>query len=79
VRQKRDKMENTAQSIWRLPTVKARTGLSKSLIYQKVAEGTFPRPVPLSKRCVGWQSGEIENWISERVTASRTTPRDSGR
>jgi prophage regulatory protein len=72
-------MENTAQSIWRLPTVKARTGLSKSLIYQKVAEGTFPRPVPLSKRCVGWQSGEIENWISERVTASRTTPRDSGR
>ena len=31
----------------RLPTVKARTGLSRSTIYLRVSRGTFPAPVPL--------------------------------
>jgi prophage regulatory protein len=62
-------MDDTTRSIWRLPVVKARTGLSRSLIYAKVAEGSFPRPVLLSRRCVGWRSHEIENWIANPVAA----------
>ena len=34
-------------TILRLPTVKARTGLSRSTIYHRVSCGTFPAPVPL--------------------------------
>lgn len=36
-----------ANVILRLPTVKARTGLSRSTIYLHVADGSFPRPVSL--------------------------------
>ena len=35
-----------ATAILRLPTVKARTGLSRSTIYLRVSQGTFPnRPL----------------------------------
>ncbi|MGC2222145.1 MAG: AlpA family phage regulatory protein, partial [Methylocella sp.] len=34
-------------TILRLPAVKTRTGLSRSTIYLRVSQGTFPRPVSL--------------------------------
>ena len=37
-------------TILRLPTVKARTGLSRSTIYHRVSCGTFPAPVPVGGR-----------------------------
>jgi len=61
-----------AVSILRLPAVKTRTGLSRSTIYLRVSQGTFPRPVSLGGRAVGWVEGEIQSWLSERITASRT-------
>ena len=54
-------------TILRLPTVKARTGLSRSTIYQRVAEGTFPTPINLGDRAVGWLEAEIEAWISALI------------
>jgi prophage regulatory protein len=57
--------------ILRLPSVKARTGLSRSTIYLRVSQGTFPRPVSLGARTVGWLSDEIDRWIEERVDQSR--------
>lgn len=36
-----------AHSLLRLPAVKARTGLSRSSIYVKIARGTFPAPIQL--------------------------------
>jgi len=38
----------------RLPEVKARVGLSRSSIYLKISEGTFPPPVKLGVRSVAW-------------------------
>ena len=38
----------------RLPEVLERTGLSRSTIYVRLAEGRFPRPVRLGGRAVGW-------------------------
>jgi len=61
-----------ANVILRLPTVKARTGLSRSTIYQRVADGSFPRPVSLGARAVGWVESDIEGWISQQIAASRT-------
>jgi prophage regulatory protein len=60
-----------AQVIVRLPDVKARTGLSRSSIYNKINEGTFPRPVRLGLRACGWLESEIEAWIDESVKRSR--------
>ena len=60
-------------SILRLPAVKARTGLSRSTIYLRVAEGTFPKSVSLGGRAVGWVEDEIQSWLAERIAASRKT------
>lgn len=60
-----------ANSILRLPTVKGRTGLSRSTIYLRVSEGTFPKPVNLGARAVGWLEAEIDGWLASRVEESR--------
>ncbi|HUX72365.1 MAG TPA: AlpA family transcriptional regulator [Steroidobacteraceae bacterium] len=60
-----------ATAILRLPLVKARTGLSRSTIYQRVGAGTFPKPVNLGVRAVGWLEAEIEGWLAEQVERSR--------
>src|SRR5690349_1087464 len=41
--------------IVRLKTVLARTGLSRSTLYRKISEGTFPRQVPISVHGAGWR------------------------
>lgn len=58
-------------TILRLPAVKARTGLSRSTIYLRVAEGTFPKPVSLGGRAVGWVESEIQQWLERQIEASR--------
>lgn len=63
----------SAYSILRLPSVQARTGLSRSTIYLRVSEGTFPKPIALGPRAVGWIASEIDEWIAQRVAASRQT------
>jgi prophage regulatory protein len=66
---------NMATSILRLPTVKARTGLSRSTIYLRVSEGTFPKPVSLGGRAVGWIESEVQQWLEQRIEASRKAAR----
>jgi prophage regulatory protein len=60
-----------AQSILRLPQVKTRTGLSRSSIYLQVSLGTFPRPIQLGPRAVGWIDSEIAEWVQQRIAQSR--------
>ena len=60
-----------AQSILRLPTVRARTGLSRSTIYRMISEGSFPKPVPLGRWAVGWPDSAIDQWIESRVEAAQ--------
>ncbi len=58
-------------SLLRLPDVIARTGLSRSSIYQRIQEGGFPRQVPLGPQSVAWVEAEVEEWIAARIQASR--------
>jgi prophage regulatory protein len=58
---------DTQITIERLPQVLRRTGQCRSSLYKAIAEGTFPRPVPLSKRSVGFISSEIDEWIAQRI------------
>ena len=60
-----------APTIIRRKQVEARTGLSRSTIYLRVAEGTFPAPVNLGARAVGWIESEISDWLAARIEASR--------
>ena len=59
-------------SLLRLKVVKARTGLSRSSIYLRMAEGKFPKQITLgSPRAVGWVDSEIDTWIESRIQESR--------
>lgn len=58
-------------TIWRLPEVMARTGLSRSTIYDKMSRNEFPLSINLSVRAVGWIADEIIDWINERIEKSR--------
>ena len=56
----------------RLPLVKSRTGLSRSTIYAKVKAQTFPAPVPLGDRAVGWVEDEVTSWIDTCIHSARS-------
>jgi prophage regulatory protein len=58
-------------TILRLPEVKRSTGLSRSTIYLRIAEGRFPKPVSLGGRAVGWLEAEVQDWLTRRIEASR--------
>ena len=53
--------------IIRLKTVLARTGLSRSTIYRKIAEGTFPAQLKISVNGTGWHESDINRWIADPV------------
>lgn len=55
------------ERILRRPEVEHLTGQSRSSIYQKIAEGTFPEPVKLGPRAVGWPESAIQQWIEDRI------------
>jgi prophage regulatory protein len=50
--------------IIRLRTVLDRTGLSRSTVYRKIAEGTFPSQLRISVNGAGWSEAEINRWVS---------------
>jgi prophage regulatory protein len=57
--------------ILRLPLVKESTGLSRSTIYLRIANDEFPAPISLGGRAVGWLEEDINNWLEQKIAASR--------
>ncbi|MCR9140126.1 MAG: AlpA family transcriptional regulator [Alphaproteobacteria bacterium] len=55
------------QRLMRRPDVEDVTGLSRSTLYSMMAEGTFPKPVKLGKRAVGWREADIATWLDSRA------------
>jgi len=55
---------DTPDRILRLNAVLDRTGLSRSTLYRKVDEGTFPRQLKLNTRCTGWRESAINDWMN---------------
>jgi prophage regulatory protein len=75
------KKTQTALSIIRRKEVESRTGLSRSAIYARLRfnpkrpadyDPSFPRPVRIGARAVGWVEAEIEAWLRAQVERSRT-------
>ena len=50
--------------------VEARTKLSRSTLYRKMRENTFPVPIRIGARAVRWPESEIESWIAGRPRAT---------
>ena len=55
----------------RLPAVMEVTGLARSTVYRMIAEHTFPAPVKLAKRAVGWRHDDVRQWTIGRPGTSR--------
>jgi prophage regulatory protein len=62
----------TEDRILRLSEVVSKCGLCKSAIYDAIQRGTFPKQIKLSVRSSGWLDSEVNQWIEDRVTASRS-------
>lgn len=60
-----------ANTLLRLPTVRARTGFSRSSLYSMISKGEFPKPISLGARAVGWIEQEVTDWIEQRIQQSR--------
>lgn len=55
------------QKIYRRREVEALTGKKRSALYADIAEGTFPKPVKLGARAVGWLETDLVAWQAGRV------------
>ncbi len=46
--------------------VERRTGLSRSTIYRKMRDGSFPVPLKVSERAVRWRESDIRAYVDSR-------------
>lgn len=53
--------------ILRLDEVEAKSGFKRAHIYSLMKKGEFPQALRLGVRAVGWDSTEVDLWISERL------------
>ena len=52
-----------ARRIVRRDEVSKLTGLARATIYKKVKERSFPPPIRLGARAVGWRMSDIVTWL----------------
>ena len=43
------------------------TGLACSTIYLQMKNGTFPKPIKIGERAVGWRMSEVNAWLEQRI------------
>jgi len=55
------------RTILRIPAVKSESGLSRSTIYLRIAQGLWTKPVSLGARAVGWPADEVEAINAARI------------
>ena len=48
----------------RLEEVCALVGLARSTVYAKVSAGSFPTPIRLGTRSVGWRLSDLDRWLA---------------
>ena len=69
----------TELRILRLKEVADKLGIGKSTIYDWLNkkspryDETFPKPIKLSSKSIGWLSTEIDAWLLARVEQSRVS------
>src|SRR5690348_13945228 len=59
---------STSSKFLNFKQVSDRIGLSRSPLYRRIREGTFPKPVKLGAMS-RWVESEIDAWMAAQVTA----------
>ncbi|WP_082816311.1 AlpA family phage regulatory protein [Pseudomonas citronellolis] len=60
--------QSAERHIMRREEVERITGFKRAHIYNLMKQGKFPKARRIGLRAVGWDSMEIAQWISERLT-----------
>ncbi len=55
-------------TILRIPTVKTRSGYSRSTVYLRISQGLWTKPVSLGPRAVGWPDYECDSLTAARIS-----------
>ena len=66
-----DRRTNPPIRLLRISEVAARTGLSRSTIYEWSADGRFPAPVRLGGRVARWVEAEVDEWLQKWLERRR--------
>lgn len=56
-------IDRRRDNLLRLADVKARTKLSRTTIYRRIAAGTFPPSHQISDGLVAWYESDIDAWV----------------
>jgi len=56
-------LPQTTTRLLRMPAVQQLTGFSRTEIYKRMKEGTFPQSIKLGKRSIAWSATTIDAWI----------------
>ena len=54
-------------ALLRTPEVCAVTGYARQTLYQKMAEGLFPRPIKLGEKSSAWPASEVNAVLAARI------------
>ncbi|HGU5225192.1 TPA: helix-turn-helix transcriptional regulator [Escherichia coli O146:H21] len=60
-----------SNNLLRLSDVMRRTGYGRAWIYRLISLGRFPKPVKIGSRSVACIESEVDEWINQRIDASR--------
>lgn len=66
--------DNTMPRLIRRKELLSRLGISESSLYEQIAAGQFPKPIPIGPKAVAWLESEVVDWINHR-TALRASGR----
>lgn len=72
------------ERLLRIGSVLERTGLSRTTLYRKIADGTFPKQFRITDRCTAWRESDVDGWVREAllkapVDQSQENERDDAR
>ncbi|MEK6382685.1 MAG: AlpA family phage regulatory protein [Burkholderia gladioli] len=51
-----------------MPALLERIGLSESEVRRRIKSGTFPRPVKLGPRAIGFVVADVDAWLDSLTT-----------
>lgn len=54
----------------RIPEVLNKTGMGRTMLYELIKRGEFPKQYYITERIVAWQESEVDQWIDDRIQQS---------
>lgn len=63
-----ENVQRSQNALMRRADVERETGLSKTTIYDRIRQGTFPKPVSIGSAAVRWRLRDIEEWLASPAT-----------